>query len=156
MTARFEREFVVGWADLDANGHMRNSAFLDHCVDLRFIWFVAQGFPASEFARLRVGPVVQRDEIEYFRELGLLDRFTIDICLAGLSDDGSRSRIRNSLAKPDGTAVARVTSVAGWLDLDARRLVAPPAELLECLRQMPHSVDFEELRSSVRPRTQIE
>jgi len=29
------------------------------------------GFPMEEFLRLRIGPVVMKDEVEYFREVGL-------------------------------------------------------------------------------------
>ena len=38
----------------------------------------------------------------------------------------------------------------GWLDLTARRLIAPPPEILTALQRMPRSVDFEELQSSLR------
>jgi acyl-CoA thioesterase FadM len=31
--------FRVGWAQTDANAHMRNTAFLDYCVDVRFSFF---------------------------------------------------------------------------------------------------------------------
>lgn len=150
MTQPFEHEFIAGWADLDANAHMRNTAFLDRCVDLRIMYFESRGFPAGEFARLRIGPVVQRDEIEYFRELGLLERFRIDIRLGGLSIDGSRFCIVNGITRPDGSRVARVTSRGGWLDLDARRLVAPSPAILEALQGLPRTPDFEELRTSLR------
>jgi acyl-CoA thioester hydrolase len=114
-------------------------------------YFAAAGFPAREFARRRIGPVVQRDEIDYYRELGLLDRFRIDVALAGVSSDVSRFRIVNRIVRADGVVAARVVSTGGWLDLDARRLVAPPAEIATALEQLPRTESFEELRSSLRP-----
>ncbi|MGF6597255.1 acyl-CoA thioesterase FadM [Paraburkholderia sp. GAS448] len=45
---------------------------------------------------LRVGPVVMKGEIDYFRELHLLDRMTVRLTLAGLSDDGSRMVLRKA------------------------------------------------------------
>jgi acyl-CoA thioester hydrolase len=44
----------------------------------------------------------------------------------------------------------RVTSTGGWLDLDARKLVAPPDNLLQALLAMPRSDDFETFASSKR------
>ena len=45
----YEKSFEVSWAQLDANNHMANTAYLDICVDVRFSYFASQGFVASEF-----------------------------------------------------------------------------------------------------------
>jgi acyl-CoA thioester hydrolase len=150
MSTAFEYEFTAGWADLDANAHLRNTAFLDRCVDARMMYFAAVGFPAQEFARRRIGPVVKRDEVEYYRELGLLDRFRIDIALGGISDDASRFRIVNRVVRADGVLAATVVSTGGWLDLDARRLIAPPAEIGAALARLPRTEEFADLKSSLR------
>src|SRR5205085_10694043 len=97
----FEKEFTVSWAQLDANGHMANTAFLDICVDVRFAHFESQGFPASEFARLRIGPVVRRDEADYYREMHRLQPSKVNFALAGISDDASRFRIRHEVFRAD-------------------------------------------------------
>jgi acyl-CoA thioester hydrolase len=146
----FERTFNVSWAHLDANAHMANTAYLDICVDVRFAYFASQGFAASEFARLRIGPVVRRDEVDYFRELHMLDPIRVTFLLAGISDDASRFRIRNEIYRADGQLAARVTSLGGWFDLNARKLVAPPEGLANALRSLEKAEDFETLESSVR------
>jgi acyl-CoA thioester hydrolase len=146
----FERTFHVSWAHMDVNGHMANTAYLDIAVDVRFMYFASQGFPASEFARLRIGPIVRRDEVDYYRELHLLEPIRIDFQLAGISDDASRFRIRNEIYREDGQKAARVTSLGGWFDLAARKLVAPPEPLAAALRALDRSEDFEKLESSVR------
>ena len=146
----FEKNFHVSWAHLDANAHMANTAYLDICVDVRFAFFASQGFAASEFSRQRIGPVVRRDEVNYYRELHLLDPIRVTFLLAGLSDDASRFRLRNEIYRADGQMAARVTSLGGWFDLDARKLVAPPEALANALRALDRSDDFEALESSVR------
>jgi acyl-CoA thioester hydrolase len=146
----FERSFQVSWAHLDANAHMANTAYLDVCVDVRMMYFESQGFPASEFARRRIGPVVRRDEVDYFKELALLQPIRVTFLLAGISDDASRFRLRNEIYRPDGQLAARVTSLTGWMDLAARKLVAPPEELAAALRALDRAEDFEVLESSVR------
>ncbi len=141
----FHREFRVRWSDMDFNAHMRNTAYLDLAADVRMLHFEERGFPMREFERLRLGPVVRRDELDYFRELRLLETVRVTLALAGLSADGARFRLRNEFFGADGALVARVTSAGGWLDLDARRLAAPPAELLAALTVLDCSDDFSAL-----------
>ncbi len=147
----YEQTLLAGWGDMDFNGHMRNTAFLDKSGDVRMLYFGAQGFPMAEFIRLRLGPVVLRDEIDYQREFQLLDPVRITLTLAGASEDGSRWRLRNEFHRPDGRLAARVTSSGGWLDLTERRLVAPPPALLASLAGLGRSDDFAMLPGSVRP-----
>lgn len=129
---------------------MANTAYLDICVDVRFSYFASKGFPPGEFAKQRIGPVVRRDEVDYYRELHLLQPIRVTLTLAGLSDDASRFRIRNEIHRDDGQLAARVTSLGGWFDLNARRLVAPPDALAEALRSLDRTEDFQALESSVR------
>src|ERR1700687_1826362 len=132
----FERTFQVSWTHLDAMGHMSNTAYLDAAVDVRFMYFTEHGFPPSEFVRLKLGPVARRDEVDYYRELRLLDKASITLRLAGLSEDASRYRFRNEVYRADGELSARITSLGGWLDLAARKLVAPPEALRRALRNL--------------------
>ncbi|MBC8023763.1 MAG: thioesterase family protein [Burkholderiales bacterium] len=146
----FEKSFHVGWGHLDSNAHMANVAFLDVAVDVRFLYFASRGFPPAEWVRLRLGPVVKRDEVDYHRELRMLQPFTVNILLAGLSADASRFRIRNEFRREDGELAARLTSTGGVLDLVARKLIAPPEALAEAFRALDRSDDFETLDSSVK------
>ncbi|HEY2291685.1 MAG TPA: thioesterase family protein [Thermoanaerobaculia bacterium] len=141
----FSRTFHVRWGDMDFNAHMRNTAYLDTAVDVRLMYFAENGFPSSEFERLRLGPVVRRDELEYYREFHLLDPVTVTLELAGISPDGSRFRLRNDFFRQDGTLAARLTSTGGWLDLAQRRLVVPPEAITDLLKALPRTADFEEM-----------
>jgi acyl-CoA thioester hydrolase len=145
----FTRTFLVRWGDMDFNAHMRNTAYLDMSADTRMLFFQEHGFTMREFERLRIGPVVRRDEVEYFRELRLLETVTVSFSLAGLSGDASRMRLRNEFTRQDGQLAAKVTTTGGWLDLAERRLISPPAALAEALRSLPRAEDFQELSSSV-------
>jgi acyl-CoA thioester hydrolase len=145
-----ERTLYAGWGDMDFNAHMKNTAYLDKSADARMLFFADHGFPMSEFVRLRIGPVILKDELEYFLEVGLLERLRVTTSLVGLAEDGSRFRIRNDFYRNDAKRVARVTSFGGWLDLAARRLVTPPPGLLAALRILPRADRFEVLRSVTR------
>jgi acyl-CoA thioester hydrolase len=143
----FEKILFAGWGDMDFNSHMRNTSYLDKSGDVRMLFFAEHGFPMSEFVRLRIGPVVRKDEVEYFREIGLLESFRVTLALAGQSEDGSRFLLRNEFIKEDGRTAARVTSLGGWLDQAARKLAVPPPALLDTMRSLPRTADFQELAS---------
>jgi acyl-CoA thioester hydrolase len=132
---------------MDFNGHLANTAYLDLAADVRMAFFAEHGFPPSEFRRLALGPVVRRDELEYYREIGLHDRVTVTYALLGMSADGARFQIENEIWAPSGDRAAVVRSTGGWLDLRGRRLVAPPASLLAVFSQVPRAPQFAELPS---------
>lgn len=142
----FSRRFHVGWGDLDGNAHMANTAFLDHAADVRMAFFDAHGFGMPRFAQERLGPVIVRDELDYHKELRLLDEYTVDVEAAGLSPDGVRFRLHNTFRTGD-TMIARVTSEGLWFDLDKRRPRSPPTDLVAAMRGMSKSTDFAELVS---------
>lgn len=145
MNNTFEREFTVGWGDMDFNGHMRNTAYLDLSGTVRMMYFEACGFPMQAFERLQFGPVILKDEIEYIKELRLLERVRVTLELVGLSENGARFRIRNRFFCVDGRPAAVVTSLGGWLSFSERKLVPPPDALAEVLRGLPAADDFAEM-----------
>lgn len=146
----FERTLYARWGDMDFNGHMKNTAYLDAGADVRMMFFADHGFSMREFEKRRIGPVILRDELEYFRELRLLEPVRVTLMIAGLSEDGARFRMRNEFFRADGERAARVTSTGGWLDLGTRRLTAPPEDLNAAMQQLVRSEDFEVLRVSAR------
>lgn len=146
----FEKRLVAGWGDMDFNSHMRNTAFLDKAADVRMMFFREHDFPMEEFIRRKIGPVIRRDELEYFREIRLLEEMRVTLAIAGLADDGSRFQLRNEFWRSDGQLAATVTSAGGWLDLSLRRLVVAPEALLAAMRSLPRTEDFQVLASSIR------
>jgi len=146
----YKKTLQVGWGDMDFNAHMGNTAYLNKAADVRMLYFSEHGFPMSEFVRLRVGPVIQKDEIEYFREVNLLDEITVTMEGAGLSEDGSRFIICNGFFRADSKLIARVTSTGGWLDLAQRKLIPAPPALLEAMKMLSQTSDFQQLPSSIK------
>lgn len=146
----YEKKLHAGWGDMDFNSHMSNTAYLAKAADVRMMFFAEHGFPMSEFARLRLGPVIRKDEIEYLREVRLLEELRVTLTLAGAAADGSRYLLRNDFFLSDGTPSARVTSTGGWLDLAARKLVTPPAALFAAMQTLARTDDFQELPTSIK------
>ncbi len=150
MANLFEKTFHARWGDMDFNAHMCNTAYLDAAADVRMLYFESCGFSMRRFEELRLGAVVMKDEIEYFKEIRLLEAYRVNLMLAGLSADGSRFKLRNEVYRADGKRAAVVTSWGGWFDQSKRALVAPPTELFEALTAITKSTDFAELPNSTR------
>lgn len=147
--AIFEKRFEAGWASMDLNGHMANTSYLDFSVDTRMAYFAEAGFPNSEFQRLGFGPVVKSDNVEYYREIRLMQPFTVRFEISGLSENASRFRIVNGFFLEDGRHSATVTTVGGWLSFTERKLIVPPEGIRVALHNLSRTEDFEVFEPSV-------
>lgn len=143
----FYKTFEVRWADLDANRHVRHTVYNEYATHVRFSYLAAQGFDERAFRERDIGPVLLREEATFHREVMGGDTLTIDLKLAGLSRDGGRFRISHDILRSDDVKAATVVVDGGWLELVSRRLVAPPPDLLDVLRNAARSEDFESLPS---------
>lgn len=146
----YTKKLYAGWADMDFNSHMKNTAYLDKAADVRQMFLIENGFPVDEFLRLGIGPVVMKDEVEYFKEVRLQQEITVTYALAGHAPDGSRFLLQHEIFRPDGELSARVTSAGGWLNLVERKLIAPPAALLSAMNSLEKTSDFVVLPSSIK------
>jgi len=146
----YTKTLYAGWADMDFNSHMKNTAYLDKAADVRQMFLIENGFPIEELLRLRIGPVVKKDEVEYFSEVHLQQKIEVTYAIAGHALDGSRFLLRHEIFRPDGKLSARVTSLGGWLHLDERKIVAPPPTLLSTMNSIEKTSDFVVLPSSIK------
>lgn len=148
----FQRRFEVRWADLDANRHVRNTAFSEYATHTRFAFLASAGFPQARFEELRFGPVMFREETRFRREVLFGDVLTVSVRCSGLAADGSQWRVVQDVVRSDGREAAVLTIEGAWMDLESRRLMAPPEDLLAVMRSLPRTEGYEELSSLVRRR----
>lgn len=146
----FEKQFQVGWRDVDPNGHVANMVYLEYAVDTRIAFFASQGFSPMHFVKFGFGPVIKSDFVEYFREVLMLDELRVTNENGGHSEDFSRFRVINNIYKTSGELAARVTTIGGWLNLKERKLMEPPLELKQAWLALYRTDDFEELKSSLK------
>src|SRR4051794_6205295 len=107
---RYAKEFLAGWGTMDANGHMGNWAYLNMAADARVAFFPQHGFSPTEFRRLSVGPVIRKDELEYFREIGMHETVTVTFAALGMSPDGARFIVENEIWSAAGERAATIRS----------------------------------------------
>ena len=141
----FHCQLRVGWAHVDFNQHMGNSAYLDLATDSRLMFFESRGVPLSELLRRQIGPVVLCDQLEYSSELMLMELVTVTLELEGLSADGGQMKLRNEFFRADGKRAARLTSHGLWMNLKSRRPTIPPEPLIAALRSLSRTSAFAEL-----------
>jgi acyl-CoA thioester hydrolase len=148
----FECRFEVRWSDLDGNRHVRNTAFSEYATHTRFQLLASHGFDQARLRAMQFGPVMMREEIRYKREVLFGDALVVTVRCAGLSPDVSQWRVHQDVLRADGREAAVLTIQGGWMDLETRKLAAPPAELAAILQSLPRTRDYEDLPSLIRRR----
>lgn len=151
MTDVFKQPLTVRWSDLDPNGHVRHSVYYDWGALARISYLSRHGVGLDWMARNALGPVLFREEARFLREVRMGDDLTVDFQVAGLSEDGRKWRIRHAITRGQAEAVAILEVDGAWLDLQARKIRIPPAELAEALGELPKAADFAVIGASARP-----
>ena len=146
----FEQRFTVRWSDMDANRHMKNTAFSEYAADTRFQMLMSRGFDQARFEELRFGPVIFREEVRYRREVLAGQTITVNVLAAGLAPDASQWRIRQEITGPEGREAAVIVTGGAWIHLDTRKLVAPPGDLMRIMQELPRADAYEDLPSVLK------
>lgn len=135
----------VMWSHLDANMHMRHSAYADFAAQARIEVLDKMGLDLRVFQKLHIGPILFREETVYLREVGINENLSVTTLLVKSRPDGSRWSIRHELFKEDGVKAAVVNVDGAWIDTQKRKLSTLPEELAEQFNHIPKSYDYEEL-----------
>jgi acyl-CoA thioester hydrolase len=135
MGEAFSAQFVVRWSDLDSNGHMANTAYMEYTIQSRFLCFQAHGFSLQALHDSGIGPAVFRDEASYFKELRL-DPFTVTFHVSQLSDDGIKFTLKHDILRADGQKAAHIVTQGAWFDLRLRKLAPAPDALQAIMRAL--------------------
>ena len=135
MSKEFKDVIKVRWADLDSNGHMRHTAYLDMCATARIGFLASFGFTEKQFMKLKMGPVLFNENISYFKEVRGTDSIEIRVKVASVSEDGRKWEIDHDLYRlSDNERVANLKASGAWLDLVARKITRPPEELFAAFK----------------------
>ena len=132
----YTKDYTIRWADLDANIHMRHSAYNDYAAQTRLLFMAENGFGMEWFKEHNVYPVLFREETIFLKEILGNENIRVDAMLLKMNDDGSRWSIMNHFYKADGTLAAKLTVDGAWMDIIARKLKVPPTELLTLFNKL--------------------
>lgn len=141
----FKQSFDVRWADLDANNHMRHTAYNDYAAHVRISALTHLGLTPDKLRAAKMGPVLFDERINYHRELRPGDRFTVDVEVLASSPDHRKWKMKHNIYKSDDSLSAEIFVSGAWLDLVERKVKALPEELQNMLSKMPKAENHETL-----------
>jgi len=141
----YSRTYQIRWSDLDANGHVNYSAYINAAGDLRYGFFSEHGFPPEKFQELRIGPIYTAIHARFFREVRMGETVTITYAMSGLSPQGGRWKVHHEILKSNGKKAVSLDLEGAILNLVSRKPALPTAELLQTFNLIPRAKDFEVL-----------
>ena len=127
---------------MDANRHLRHSAYADLAAQARIELLEQIDLSMETFAKLKMGPILFREELIYLREVSGSQKIEITSVLVKSRADGSRWSIRHEVFREDGVKSAIINVDGAWMDLAARKLGALPEEFAMHFHEIPKGEDY--------------
>ncbi len=146
MDDEYAVTYEIRWSDLDANGHVNYSTYIDATADLRYRFFAEHGFPAEKFLEMGIGAVYVAIEARFYREVTVGETITIDYVLTGLSPKATRWKVRHDVLKANGKRAVSLAIEGTVLDLNSRRVVPLSPELMAIIERIPRAKQVEVMR----------
>lgn len=137
-----KNRFEVRWADVDANGHMRHSAYYDYAAHARVRLLAELGVTLATFQELQIGPVLFREEARFFKEFSLSQKFHIETVLNWMTKSGRKFQIAHTFYNDKNEIATTITVDLAWIDLIKRKIAVPPDALKAALVNFPKAEDF--------------
>lgn len=134
----------VMWAQMDANQHLRHSAYADIAAQGRLEVLESIGLGMDTMGKLKIGPVLFREELLYKREVMGIQQLTVKSYMTKVSHGSSRWSITSEIYREDGVLAAVVNVDGAWIDLKIRKLASLPDEYrgkFEMLEKSDHFVN---------------
>ncbi|WP_312697470.1 MULTISPECIES: acyl-CoA thioesterase [Sphingobacterium] len=140
-------EGQVLWSQIDANVHLRHSAYADFCAQARSNMLNKLGLSLEEFNKRKIGPILFREELNYLREIGLDERVKVSVVITKFNTVNSRFSFRHEIFKENGVKAAVVLVDGAWMNIRERKLTNIPEEWMEIIGKIPKSEDYTEIDS---------
>jgi acyl-CoA thioester hydrolase len=138
----------IRWADLDANGHLRHSAYLDLGAQARVTYLKSGGYSIARFHELGIGPILFTETTRYLKEIRATETVTVDVWLVGLSANDKHWALRHHIYRHDGELSCTLDCRGAWFDSRARKVIAMPEELHALMAAPPRTDDYAEIIAS--------
>jgi acyl-CoA thioester hydrolase len=133
----------VMWSMVDANMHLRHSAYADFAAQARLELLDQLGFTASKFKEYQIGPILFREELIYLKEVPPNDDITMTCRLSKWNETKSFWSFTQELFRSDGVKAAIIHVDGAWLDLTKRKLAGLPEGLTQLFLQVERTEDFQ-------------
>ena len=135
-------EAKVMWSMVDANMHLRHSAYADFAAQARLEMMAKMNFGPAELKELLVGPILFREELIYLKEVRMDDTVQVTCALSKCRADGSRWSFVQNIFRADGVQAALINVDGAWIDMVKRKLASLPKDIVDQFLTMPKTEDF--------------
>ena len=138
----YTKEFDIRWSDVDANRHLRNSAYIDYMSHTRMSFMMENGLGQKDLIGFNLGPVAFYEHMYYFREVFPGKPVKVSLQLKGISEDGMYFQFLHNFYDEKGRNFARCEMMGAWIDMDSRKLTELPKDLIDTFNAFEKSEDF--------------
>ncbi|MBD0851382.1 acyl-CoA thioesterase [Maribacter arenosus] len=138
----FLKEFEVRWNDIDANGHLGNSAYTNFMSHTRMAFLMELGLGLGVLVKNKIGPVVFYEHMYYFKEVFLGKPIRVSLEVKGMSEDGCFFEFHHNFYDSNGKNVAHCEMMGAWISLESRQLIPLSKELLQRFKQVDKPEGF--------------
>lgn len=139
----YQVTFATKWSDFDPNRHMRHTAYNDYAAEVRVRYFTEQNFSIQEFSKHNIGPILFTEETSFRKEIHIGENISVNIKIAGLSENNERWKIVHEVFNEAGKLSAVIKVYGAWIDLIKRKLITPPIEAQNLFLNVDKTADFE-------------
>ncbi len=140
---KFSKIISIRWADIDANFHLRHSAYYDFGAQQRMDVLEHAGLTLRIMQEQGFGPILFREECIFRKEISLSDTITITAKLLKMKADTSRWTLQHELLSQDNKCCALITVDGAWIDTKKRKLLSPiPTIIINALNAFPKAEEF--------------
>lgn len=143
----YTKKFEIRWDDVDANRHLRNSAYVDYMSHTRMSYMLENGLGHDSLEKHKLGPVALYEHIYYFKEVFPGKPVYVSLQLKGMAEDGRFFKFVHDFYDESGKNFARAEMMGGWINMETRRLTGLPDEFLKMFHAFDKSDDFKILTS---------
>ncbi|MFY0545161.1 acyl-CoA thioesterase [Brevibacillus sp. H7] len=127
-------DIVVRSTDVDFIGHVNNARYLEYFEWARFDWICRLGFTLEELQRRQIMPVVVNVNINYRKELRMLEQ--VQVRSSALRASEKSFVIRQELYNQKGELACDADVTMVMIDARERRAVALPSDLASVFASM--------------------
>lgn len=135
----------VLWSQIDANRHLRHSAYADFGAQARLNLLYSLGLNDAIFSQYNLGPILFREELLYQREILAGDTVYVTCEMTASRKDGSKFSFRHEIFRGDYTKSAIINVDGAWIDLQKRKIIPLPTDFLSRFNLTPKSADYKEI-----------
>lgn len=133
----FEVKIDVRWSDVDANRHVRHSAYYDYGAHARIRFFQEIGFDSQKMQELSIGPILFKEECSFIKELRGEEAIIVNLLKGNMTEDVSRWELHHEIYNQDNLKCAHITIKGAWMDLTKRKLTIPPQDIVKHFHALP-------------------